>query len=53
MEAKPGSEAPRPSLKKLGGAFVGLLQGHLELVGIEVQEEKARTFRLFSWLASA
>ena len=47
MEAKPGSEAPRPSLKKLGGAFVGLLQGHLELVGIEVQEEKARTFRLF------
>jgi len=47
MEAKPGTEAPKPSLKKLGGAFVGLLQGHLELVGIEVQEEKARTFRLF------
>src|SRR5690606_30142910 len=27
--------------------FVGLLQGHLELLGIEVQEEKVRTFRLF------
>lgn len=40
-------EAPKPSLKKLGGAFVGLLQGHLELLGIEFQEEKARTFRLF------
>ena len=52
MEAKPGSEAPRPSLKKLGGAFVGLLQGHLELVGIEVQEEKPGRFGFFSWLAS-
>ncbi|WP_312299260.1 phage holin family protein [Stutzerimonas nitrititolerans] len=47
MDAKPGEEAPKPSLKKLGGAFVGLLQGHLELLGIEVQEEKVRTFRLF------
>ncbi|MGE4408175.1 phage holin family protein [Pseudomonas sp.] len=47
MEAKPGEDSPKPSLKKLGGAFVGLLQGHLELLGIEVQEEKARTFRLF------
>ncbi|MCW3148795.1 phage holin family protein [Stutzerimonas stutzeri] len=47
MDVKPGEEAPKPSLKKLGGAFVGLLQGHLELLGIELQEEKARTFRLF------
>ncbi len=47
MEVEPGEEAPKPSLKKLGGAFVGLLQGHLELLGIEFQEEKARTVRLF------
>ena len=47
MDARPGEEAPKPSLKKLGGAFVGLLQGHLELLGIEVQEEKARLLRLF------
>lgn len=47
MDARPGEEAPKPSLKKLGGAFVGLLQGHLELLGIEVQEEKVRLLRLF------
>lgn len=47
MDAKPGDEAPAPSLKKLGGAFAGLLQGHLELLGIELQEEKIRVFQLF------
>jgi len=46
MEARPGDEAPTPSLKKMGGAFVGLLQGHLELLGIEIQEEKARVLQL-------
>lgn len=40
-------EAPRPSLKKLGGVAVGLLQSHLELLGIEFQEEKSRSFQLF------
>ena len=44
---QPAAEPPKPSLKKLGGAFVGLLQGHLELLSIEFQEEKSRTFRLF------
>lgn len=39
-------EAPRPSIKKLGGAAVGLLQSHLELLGIEFQEEKSRSFQL-------
>ena len=38
---------PKRSLKKLGGAFVGLVHGHLELLGLEFQEEKSRTFRLF------
>ncbi|ALZ84096.1 MULTISPECIES: phage holin family protein [Pseudomonas] len=40
-------EAPKPSVKRLAGAVVGLLQSHLELLGIEVQEEKVRTFQLF------
>ena len=47
MDAKYSDEAPTPSLKKMGGALVGLLQGHLELVGIELQEERSRVFRLF------
>ncbi|MBA4690011.1 MAG: phage holin family protein [Pseudomonas sp.] len=47
MEAKYSDEAPAPSLKKMGGAVVGLLQGHLELIGIELQEERSRVFRLF------
>ena len=44
---QPAAESSRPSLKRLGGAFVGLLQSHLELLGIEFQEEKSRSFRLF------
>jgi uncharacterized membrane protein YqjE len=47
MEAKHSNEAPAPSLKKMGSALAGLLQGHLELVGIEIQEERARVFKLF------
>ena len=47
MEAKHSDEAPAPSLKKMGSALAGLLQGHLELVGIEIQEERARVFKLF------
>lgn len=47
MEAKHSDEAPTPSLKKMGSALAGLLQGHLELAGIEIQEERARVFKLF------
>jgi uncharacterized membrane protein YqjE len=47
IQSQAASEPPKPSLKKLGGALVGLLQGHLELLGIEFQEEKSRSFRLF------
>ena len=47
MQPHAAAEPPKPSLKKLGGALVGLLQGHLELLGIEFQEEKSRSFRLF------
>ncbi|MBH9316305.1 phage holin family protein [Pseudomonas aeruginosa] len=36
----------RPSLRRLGAAFLGLLHGHVELFGIELQEQKANTLRL-------
>jgi len=47
--SSPPESAPKPSLKRLGGALVGLIQSHFELIGIEFQEEKSRTFRLFLW----
>lgn len=47
METKHTDEAPAPSIKKMGGALAGLVQGHLELIGIEIQEERARVFKLF------
>ncbi len=47
MQPQAAAEPPKPSLKKLGGAMVGLVHGHLELLGIEFQEEKSRSFRLF------
>lgn len=36
----------RPSLQRFGAAFLGLLHGHVELFGIELQEQKANTLRL-------
>ncbi|MBG6485805.1 phage holin family protein [Pseudomonas aeruginosa] len=36
----------RPSLRRCGAAFLGLLHGHVELFGIELQEQKANTLRL-------
>ncbi|HDQ4512161.1 TPA: phage holin family protein [Pseudomonas aeruginosa] len=36
----------RPSLWRFGAAFLGLLHGHVELFGIELQEQKANTLRL-------
>ena len=46
QHSEPIEEAPRPSLRKLGGATLGLLQNHLELFGLEFQEEKSRVLRL-------
>ncbi|MFC0710312.1 phage holin family protein [Azorhizophilus paspali] len=43
----PSGEDRKPSLKRFGDALLGLLQNHLELLGIELQEEKAYVFRLF------
>lgn len=39
-------KANSPSLRRLGAAFLGLLHGHVELLGIELQEQKARTVQL-------
>ncbi len=36
----------RPSLRRFGAAFLGLLHGHVELFGIELQEQKANTLGL-------
>lgn len=36
----------RLSLRRFGAAFLGLLHGHVELFGIELQEQKANTLRL-------
>ncbi len=47
------NNAPQPSIKRLGGAFMGLLQGHLELIGLELQEEKARMLELLLYAGIA
>jgi uncharacterized membrane protein YqjE len=36
----------RPTARRLGAAFLGLLHSHVELFGIELQEQKARTVSL-------
>ncbi|MGH8485462.1 MAG: phage holin family protein, partial [Pseudomonas sp.] len=35
-----------PSPRRLGAAFLGLLHSHVELFGIELQEQKGRTLKL-------
>ncbi|MBB2495850.1 phage holin family protein [Aquipseudomonas ullengensis] len=44
----PGASAigQSPSLTRLAAAFLGLLHGHVELFGSELQEEKTRSLRL-------
>ena len=37
---------PGASPRRLGAAFLGLLHSHVELFGIELQEQKARTVSL-------
>jgi len=41
LQAKPGS-----ATRRLGAAVLGLMHGHIELFGIELQEQKARTLSL-------
>ncbi|SDT40999.1 phage holin family protein [Pseudomonas fuscovaginae UPB0736] len=40
------SENTGSSTRRLGAAFLGLLHSHVELFGIELQEQKARTVSL-------
>lgn len=40
------SDSPRSSPRRLGAAFLGLMHSHVELLGIELQEQKARTVSL-------
>ena len=40
------SGSPRSSPRRLGAAVLGLLHSHVELLGIEFQEQKARTVSL-------
>lgn len=40
------NQTPGSSSRRLGAAILGLLHGHVELFGIELQEQKARTLNL-------
>ncbi len=44
MDSK--SSAAGPSSRRLGAALLGLLHSHVELFGIELQEQKSRTVSL-------
>nr|ACP17941.1 hypothetical protein [Pseudomonas nitroreducens] len=39
-------KANSPSLRRLGAAFLGLVHGHFELLGIELQEQKTQTVQI-------
>lgn len=50
-EAEPG--AWRASLRRMTGSLLGLARTRLELLAVEVQEEKVRALNLVIWLAVA
>lgn len=41
-----------PSLKRFGAATLGLLSGHVELFGVELQEQKIHGLRALMWAGS-
>ena len=41
-----------PSLKRFGAAALGLVSGHVELFGVELQEQKTHGLRVFMWAGS-
>jgi uncharacterized membrane protein YqjE len=45
-ESGPASDQTASSPRRLGAAVLGLLHSHVELFGIELQEQKARTLSL-------
>ncbi|WP_455925037.1 phage holin family protein [Pseudomonas putida] len=46
LDMDPKSTAAGPSSRRLGAALLGLLHSHVELFGIELQEQKSRTLSL-------
>jgi uncharacterized membrane protein YqjE len=42
----------QPSLKRFGAATLGLLSGHVELLGVELQEQKTYGLRALMWAGS-
>lgn len=49
--ASASTDADGPSVRRIGGALLGLLEGHVELLGLEIKEEKSRTLRLVIFAA--
>ncbi|WP_437880859.1 phage holin family protein [Pseudomonas sp. LRF_L74] len=45
-EPSPPPAGQSPSIPRLSAAFLGLLHGHVELFGIELQEQKANSLRI-------
>lgn len=45
-DAAGANQGNSPSLRRFGAAFIGLLHGHVELLGLELQEQKSRTLTL-------
>jgi uncharacterized membrane protein YqjE len=46
MDAGSKPSANSPSLRRFGAAVLGLLHGHVELLGVELQEQKTRTVQM-------
>lgn len=44
-DASTPATPPTPSLQRLGAAALGLVYGHVELFGIELQEQKERSLQ--------
>ncbi|OYT94388.1 MAG: hypothetical protein CFE49_18500 [Pseudomonas sp. PGPPP3] len=44
-DASTPATPPTPSLQRLGAAALGLVHGHVELFGIELQEQKERSLQ--------
>lgn len=49
----PGSGGLVASAKRLGRSLLGLLQTRVELLAVELQEEKVRALDLLAWLTAA
>lgn len=52
-EGEPNSSGLVAAAKRLGLSCLGLLQTRLELLGVELQEEKVRAIDLLAWLTAA